>query len=84
LTTQARRSYYALTPKSTLSDAELEALVKRAVKFTPTSFNMQHTRAVLVTGEMNQKVWDTIKEIKTKDETGMSLLPRRGEGRQVC
>jgi predicted oxidoreductase (fatty acid repression mutant protein) len=66
---EARRSYYALTPKSTLSDAELEALVKRAVKFTPTSFNMQHTRAVLVTGEMNQKVWDTIKEIKTKDET---------------
>jgi hypothetical protein len=31
---------------------------------------MQHTRAVLVTKDVKNKVWDTIKEIKTKDETG--------------
>lgn len=67
---EARRTYYALKPETTLTDAQLQSIVERAVKHTPTSFNMQHTRAVLVTKDVKNKVWDTIKEIKTKDETG--------------
>ncbi|GFZ50721.1 hypothetical protein JCM24511_08479 [Saitozyma sp. JCM 24511] len=66
---EARRTYYALKPETTLTDAQLQSIVERAVKHTPTSFNMQHTRAVLVTKDVKNKVWDTIKEIKTKDET---------------
>ncbi|GFZ44319.1 hypothetical protein JCM24511_02041 [Saitozyma sp. JCM 24511] len=51
-----------------LSNA-LQALVERAVKHSPTSLNMHHTLAVLVTGEWIAKVWDMIQEIKIKGET---------------
>lgn len=44
-----------------------------AVKFTPTSFNMQQTRAVLVVGEAKNRVWDAVKEAKMRNETGEYL-----------
>lgn len=63
---QSRRSIYQLTDKSTLSDQQLQTLVQDAVKYAPTSFNMQQSRAVLVTGDMHHKVWDTVFECYTK------------------
>jgi len=36
------------------------------VKHAPTSFNMQQSRAVLVSGDMHHKVWDTVIENYTK------------------
>lgn len=55
-----RRTYYALSDKSTLSNEQLTKLVGDAVKFTPTSFNMQQNRAIIVTGEKHRQMWDII------------------------
>ncbi|WVW81736.1 hypothetical protein I302_103732 [Kwoniella bestiolae CBS 10118] len=55
-----RRSYYNLTKESPLSNDQLKSLVEKAVKFAPTSFNGQQSRAVLVTGKKHEEVWDAV------------------------
>lgn len=54
---QARRSYYALSKASPVSDEGLEALVRQAVEHTPSAFNMQSGRAVLLLGIHHDKLW---------------------------
>jgi predicted oxidoreductase (fatty acid repression mutant protein) len=65
---QNRRTYYGLTDKSTLSNEQLTALVGRAVKFAPTSFNMQQNRVLIVTGEKHRQVWDRIVEAQKAND----------------
>lgn len=67
---QTRRSVYQLINKASISDDELKALVERAVKHTPTSFNMQQSRAVLVLGDKHHQLWDTIAEKAVKGMPG--------------
>lgn len=57
---QARRSYYNLTDKSTLSDKQLQELVENAIKFAPSAFNSQTSRAVLVLGAKHKELWTAI------------------------
>jgi predicted oxidoreductase (fatty acid repression mutant protein) len=59
---QARRTHYALAAESTLSDEELLEVVQKAVKHTPTAFNSQSARAVLVLGDKHRQLWDVIFE----------------------
>ena len=54
---QARRSYYALSKASPVGDERLEALVRQAVAHTPSAFNMQSGRAVLLLGMHHDKLW---------------------------
>jgi len=81
---QSRRTIYQLTNKSPLSDEQLKTLVEEAVKHAPTSFNMQQSRAVLVTGDMHHKVWDSVIENYTKsfkdDGESFPLSPFPEEG----
>ncbi|ORY34346.1 Nitroreductase-like protein [Naematelia encephala] len=58
---ETRRTNYALKAESTISDEALKALVERAVKHSPTSFNMQEARAVLVTGKAHKEIWELVK-----------------------
>lgn len=46
-----RRSYYALSNKSLVSNEEIEEIVKFAVKNIPSAFNSQSTRVVLLLGD---------------------------------
>ncbi|KAJ7644926.1 nitroreductase [Roridomyces roridus] len=55
-----RRSNYAITNKCSVPEETLETIVKDAVKHTPTSFNHQASRAVLVTGAANTKLWSLV------------------------
>jgi len=57
---QARRTHYALSAESTLDDDQLLSLVQRAVKHTPTAFNSQSARAVLVLGDKHHQLWDAV------------------------
>jgi len=57
-----RRSNYAITPKSSVSDEKLEAIVKQCVLHSPTPFNIQSTRAILILGAENTKLWKMIGE----------------------
>ena len=43
-----RRSYYALAPESPVEDAQIEEIVRFAIKHVPSAFNSQSTRAVLL------------------------------------
>jgi len=57
----ARRSQYALTKKSTISDLQLKTLVETAVKHTPSPYNSQSARVVLLLGKESDKLWEIVK-----------------------
>jgi len=56
-----RRTYYSIAPKSPISDAQLEELVKFAVLHTPSAFNSQSSRLVLLLGKSHKSFWEIIK-----------------------
>ncbi len=53
-----RRSRYDLTGKSTLPKDEIVKLVQEAVKHTPSPFNSQSTRVLLLCGVRHKQFWD--------------------------
>ena len=53
-----RRTQYALGRNLSLSKEELVALVKDAVKHSPSSFNPQSSRALVLFGAESVKLWD--------------------------
>ncbi|MBM7714381.1 putative oxidoreductase (fatty acid repression mutant protein) [Bacillus thermophilus] len=53
-----RRSYYAISKKSDISDEQIEEIIANAIKYTPTAFNSQSGRAVLLLGENHDKLWN--------------------------
>ncbi|WP_038325256.1 nitroreductase family protein [Caproiciproducens sp. R1] len=58
-----RRSYYAISKEKVLSDEEIVSLVEDAVKYTPSAFNSQSARTVILFGKEHDKLWDTTMEI---------------------
>lgn len=55
-----RRSIYSLGNKPQISDKDIEALVKEAIKYVPSAFNSQSARAVVLLGENHKKLWDIV------------------------
>ncbi|WP_444658197.1 nitroreductase family protein [Caproiciproducens sp. R2] len=58
-----RRSYYAISKEKILSDEEVVSLVEDAVKYTPSAFNSQSARTVVLFGKEHDKLWDITMEI---------------------
>ena len=56
-TIKKRRSIYGLGKNVTLSESEIESIIKEAVKNSPTAFNAQSPRAVILFGEAHEKLW---------------------------
>ena len=49
--------------KRNLPDAHIHTrLVQEAVKYTPSAFNTQTGRAVVLFGEASKKIWKTVEE----------------------
>ncbi len=63
---QDRRSVYALSSASPISDARIEKLVGEAVKHVPSAFNMQDQKAVLLFGKDHAKLWSIVLETLRK------------------
>lgn len=61
-----RRSYYALSNQSPISDQEIREIVNFAVLHVPSPFNSQSARLVLLLGKNHQKFWDLTKETLKK------------------
>lgn len=61
-----RRSVYAISKESTVSDAQIIEIVEQAVLHSPTSFNSQSSRAVVLLGEQHDKLWDITTETLRK------------------
>ncbi|MRX73732.1 nitroreductase [Bacillus lacus] len=57
-----RRSIYTLSKESTVSDTRLKDIVEHAVKHTPSSFNSQSARVLVVIGDQHDKLWELTKE----------------------
>jgi len=57
-----RRTYYALSSQSPVSDKEIEDVVKFAVKHVPSAFNSQSARVVLLLGDNHKKLWNITKD----------------------
>ena len=55
-----RRTYYNLKASSTISDDKIHQIVQDAVKHTPSSFNSQSTRVVVILADEHKKLWETI------------------------
>lgn len=54
---ETRRSVYALNKNLPLPAAEVAEMVKHAVLHTPSSFNSQSTRVVVLFGAEHEKLW---------------------------
>ena len=61
-----RRTYYALSSKSPVSDKEIEDVIKFAVKHVPSAFNSQSARVVLLLGDNHKKLWNITKDALRK------------------
>lgn len=59
---EQRRSIYAISNQSPISDTEVEALVQFAATHVPSAFNSQSTRLVLLLGDNHKKLWNIAKE----------------------
>ncbi|KIW35268.1 uncharacterized protein PV07_01972 [Cladophialophora immunda] len=56
-----RRTIYNLTNESTISDAKLEEIVKKTLLVTPSAFNTQSARIIVLLGEQHKKLWDIVR-----------------------
>lgn len=63
---EVRRSHYAISNEPILTDDQLEELVKHSVKHTPSAFNSQSSRVVLLLKEEHDKLWEITKEALRK------------------
>lgn len=61
-----RRSYYGISKESVVSDERIKEIIEHAVKHTPSSFNSQSARVVLLLGNQHDKLWDITKEALKK------------------
>ncbi|OAQ68327.1 nitroreductase [Pochonia chlamydosporia 170] len=55
---KARRTIYALDKNLTISTSRIQELVNEATLHTPSSFNSQSNRAVVLFGAEHDKLWD--------------------------
>lgn len=57
-----RRSYYAIGNQTTLPDDGIEEILDLAALHTPSAFNSQSSRMVLLLKEHHTRLWDIVKE----------------------
>jgi predicted oxidoreductase (fatty acid repression mutant protein) len=58
-----RRSYYGIGDEKVVLEERISEVVKDAVKYTPSAFNSQGARVVLLFGENHNQLWGITKEI---------------------
>ena len=57
-----RRSIYAISKESPISDERIKKIVEDIVKHVPAAFNSQTTRVVVLLGEYHDKLWNITME----------------------
>jgi predicted oxidoreductase (fatty acid repression mutant protein) len=61
-----RRTFYGISKETVVSDDRIKEIIEHAVKYTPSAFNSQSTRVVLLLGNEHDKLWDITKEALKK------------------
>lgn len=57
-----RRSIYSIGKNVSLDQTEIENIIKAAVKHSPSAFNSQSSRVVILFGESNHTFWHIVRE----------------------
>lgn len=57
-----RRSYYSISKESIIKDDNIIELIKDAVKHTPSPFNMQSQKVIVLLHKEHDKLWDIVME----------------------
>lgn len=63
---KARRSIYSISKEQIVSQERIQEIIEDAVKHTPSSFNSQSSRVVLLLDKQHDKLWDITKEALRK------------------
>ena len=63
---EGRRSHYGISKDKVVSDDKIKEIIEHAVKHTPSAFNSQTARVVLLLDEHHGKLWDITKEALRK------------------
>jgi predicted oxidoreductase (fatty acid repression mutant protein) len=61
-----RRSQYALGKELPLPQQDVTALIQEAIRQSPSAFNSQSSRAVILYGAQSDKFWHFVKEALRK------------------
>lgn len=69
-----RRSYYALSAKSDISDSELQEILEFALWNLPSAYNSQTTRLVLLLGDHHLKLWEIVKAALKKETSAETFI----------
>lgn len=62
---KGRRSIYALTNESTIADNRIEEIISEVALHTPSPFNSQTARMVVLLKQEHERLWDIALEIAT-------------------
>lgn len=63
---KGRRSIYGISKETPVTDERIIEVIENAVKHTPSAFNSQTARVVVLFGENHNKLWDITKETLKK------------------
>ena len=63
---QDRRTYYSISKESPIADTRIREIIAHAVKHTPSAFNSQSARVLLLLGEHQNKLWEIAREALRK------------------
>lgn len=61
-----RRTFYGISKGTAVSDDRIKEVIEHAVKNTPSAFNSQSARVVLLLGNHHDRLWDITKEALRK------------------
>lgn len=61
-----RRTIYGISKEVIVSDDKIKEVIEHAVKYTPSAFNSQSDRVVLLLEKQHDKLWDITKEALRK------------------
>ncbi|WP_070000403.1 nitroreductase family protein [Cellulosilyticum sp. I15G10I2] len=63
---EKRRSIYSISKESTISDERISEIIGHAIKHTPSAFNSQSSRVIVLLSKNHDKLWDLTKEALKK------------------
>lgn len=70
-----RRSFYALSGETTVSDEKITEIIEYSLKYTPSAFNCQSARAVVLFGENHKRLWQLAMSELRKVVPAQSFAP---------
>lgn len=63
---EKRRTFYGISKEAVVSDDRIKEVIEHAVKHTPSAFNSQSARIVLLLEDKHDKLWSITKEALRK------------------